>query len=72
MKKNLTKFTLFLSLALALFACSKKEETIVTEIIWLTTKGHGILPMRTLSRFLASEIEKLSVVGLLMGARIVE
>jgi hypothetical protein len=32
MKKNLTKFTLFLSLALALVACSKKEETIVVPV----------------------------------------
>ena len=32
MKKNLTKFTLCLSLALALFACSKKEETIVVPV----------------------------------------
>ena len=44
-----------------------RTEIIVRETLWLITKGHGTFPIRTLSRFLASEIEKLSVVGLLMS-----
>ena len=36
MKKNLTKFTLFLSLGLALVACRKEEETIVVPVSAIT------------------------------------